>query len=451
MSLVLNVEILGEFKKLTAATQGANKQLTGLQSTAQKISSSMGRAFATIGVGLSFAVITRELEEAAKAAVEDSKSQGLLANQLKNTTNATDQQISVVEKQINALSRTASIADDELRPAYATLLRSTKSTSKAMDLLTLASDVSAGSGKGLTSVTTALSRAYQGKMTALTRLGIPMSDSIQNASDYAKEMTKLNKLQMDAANTVGPDHVEAMKKVAEQQDLVNRIAAAGIDWQKDLADAFAGSAQKAAQLDPYQRFQRAIGEVSESVGNALLPALGYLADWFVDVQPDIQRFLDGLVGALKNKEVDAAIVRMQGALGNLGFTIGTLFGSTETDQAKGFMNFWILLAGAIETVANLISGLGAPIAAAFGNTKPLENWLDTLLGGAVGLVTGKNPLAPKPAPPAPGKVSTPAQAVTININKGNVTAKEIANAVNKGAKTTGSPSISQIAVRKALK
>ncbi len=69
MSLVLNVEILGEFKKLTAATQGAQKQLTGLQATTQKISSKIGSAFATIGAGLSFAFIARELKEASKAAV----------------------------------------------------------------------------------------------------------------------------------------------------------------------------------------------------------------------------------------------------------------------------------------------------------------------------------------------------------------------------------------------
>ena len=60
MSLVLNVEILGEFKKLTAATQGAQKQLTGLQGATAKISSSIGRAFAGIGAGLSFVFITRE-------------------------------------------------------------------------------------------------------------------------------------------------------------------------------------------------------------------------------------------------------------------------------------------------------------------------------------------------------------------------------------------------------
>jgi hypothetical protein len=403
MSLVLNVEILGEFKKLTAATQGANKQLTGLQTATQKISSSMGRAFATIGAGLSFAFITRELKEAAKAAVEDAKSQGLLATALKNTTGANNLQIASVEKSIAKLSSQAAVADDELRPAFAKLARATGDVEESTKLMSLALDIAAGTGRSLDSVTTALGRAVgpDGTTGALERL-VP---AIKGASDPMGELARL----------------------------------------------FEGSAEQAAKLDPYQRFQVAIGEVSESVGNSLLPALGYLADWFVDVQPEIQRFLDGLVGALKNKNVDAAIVRMQGALGNLGFTIGTLFGSTQTDQAKGFQNFWIVLAGTIETVANLLAGLGAPIAAAFGNTKPMENFLDSLLGGAIGAVTGNNPLAPKAAPAPPGRVSTPAQAVTININKGNVTAKEIANAVNKGTKVGGAPILTGTALRQALR
>jgi len=402
MSLVLNVEILGEFKKLTAATQGANKQLSGLQSATQKISSGIGKAFAGIGVGLSFAFITRELQDAAKAAVEDAKSQGLLATALKNTTGANNSQIASVEKSISKLSRQAAIADDELRPSFAKLARATGDVEQSTKLLSLAMDIAAGTGKGLDSVTTALSRAVgpDGTTGALERL-VP---AIKGASDPMAELERL----------------------------------------------FAGSAEKAAQLDPYQRFQVAIGEVSESVGNALLPALGYLADWFVDVQPDIQRFLDGLVGALKNKEVDAAIVRMQGALGNLGFTIGTLFGSTETDQAKGFQNFWVVLAGSIELVANLLAGLGAPIAAAFGNTKPMENYLDSLLGGAQQLITGKNTFtSPRlaPAPPLTGGNVGQNLPVTININKGNVTPQEIAKAINKGTKTTGAPSIRNGAIR----
>jgi hypothetical protein len=51
----------------------------------------------------------------------------------------------------------------------------------------------------------------------------------------------------------------------------------------------------------------------------------------------------------------------------------------------------------------------------------------------------------------PGKISTPKQNVTININKGNVTAKEIANAVNKGAKVGGAPILTGTALRQALR
>jgi hypothetical protein len=271
--------------------------------------------------------------------------------------------------------------------------------------MSLALDVSAGTGKSLDTVVRALSRAVgpEGTTGALERL----APAIKGASDPLAELQR----------------------------------------------QFEGSAEKAAQLDPYQRFQVAIGEVSESVGYALLPALGSLADWFIQVQPDIQSFLDKLVGALKNPQVDASIKRMQDALGNLGFTIGTLFGSTETDQAKGFVNFWIVLSGIIETLATLLAGLGAPIAAAFGNTKPMENYLDSLLQGGLNLINPKQPQA-KGGPPLTQKEKEAAlradkRNLTININKANLTPKQLADAINKGAKITGGNNISAAALRKA--
>ena len=103
MSLVLNVEILGEFKKLTQATQGAQNSLSDMNKRAQTVSKSITRAFGAIGVGLSFRYIANELEEAAKAAVEDSKAQVLLADTLRKTVGATDSQIKSTEKYISAL------------------------------------------------------------------------------------------------------------------------------------------------------------------------------------------------------------------------------------------------------------------------------------------------------------------------------------------------------------
>jgi hypothetical protein len=163
-----------------------------------------------------------------------------------------------------------------------------------------------------------------------------------------------------------------------------------------------------------------------------------VSEWFIDVLPDIQKFGEGLVGALDDPEVKTAIQNMQTALGNLGLTIGTLFGSTQTDEAKGFMNFWIVLTGIIETLANLLSGLGAPIAAAFGNTKPMENFLDSMLNGLLGIVSKITGLrAPVVTPPANPRQSDKAQNVTINVNNGNVTAQQIANALNKANRVSG--------------
>lgn len=396
MSLVLNVEILGEFKKLTAATQGAQKQLTGLQATTAKISSGIGRAFAGIGAGLSFVVLTQELKQAAKAAVEDSKSQGLLAKALQNTTGANTKQIASVERSINRLSMQAAVADDQLRPAFAQLARATGDVEKSTKLMSLALDVSAGTGKNLDTVVRALSRAVgpDGTTGALERL----APAIKGASDPLAELERL----------------------------------------------FKGSAEAAAQLDPYQRLNVALGEVSESVGRSLQPALDSLADWFIQVQPDIEAFLSKLTAALKDPQVDKAIKNMQTALGNLGFTIGSLFGSTETDEAKGFTNFWIVLSGIVENLAKLFDGLLAPIAAVLGNTKPMENFLDNVLNSVVAIANSILGITPRtPIPGATGgrsnmPRSTGPSNVTINVNNPNMTANDIVRELNRARKADGS-------------
>jgi len=96
----------------------------------------------------------------------------------------------------------------------------------------------------------------------------------------------------------------------------------------------------------------------------------------------------------------------------------------------------------------------------FKNAFPIFNTYSNLVSGiANALVAIKGTSLPSIAPPstsAPNtgggkKGSAPKQNVTININKGNVTAKEIAKAVNKGTKTGGAPILTGTALRKALR
>ena len=68
---------------------------------------------------------------ATAAAVEDQKAQDLLANQLRTSAMATDDVIASNEDFISSLSMAKAVADDELRPAMANLVRSTGSVEAA--------------------------------------------------------------------------------------------------------------------------------------------------------------------------------------------------------------------------------------------------------------------------------------------------------------------------------
>jgi hypothetical protein len=400
MSLVLNVEILGEFKKLTSATQGANKQLAGLQGTAKKISSGIGRAFATIGVGLSFAIITRELKDAAQAAVEDQKSQGLLATALENTTGANNAQIASVEKSIKKMQLQASVADDEIRPAFAKLARATGDVEESTKLMSLALDIAAGTGKSLDAVTTALSRAVgpEGTTGALERL-VP---AIKGAKDPMAELEKL----------------------------------------------FAGSAEKAANLDPYQRMNIIFGEMQEQVGMALLPVLEKFSTWLAtpEGQAKLQEIVDGIVAIIEEGiKLVAWVDKNKNWLVPMVVAIGAV--TTAWNIATGAANAYkaaALLAGAVGAVG---AGVGAGLAGV-GAGAAVGGYMEGAARGQTARILSGDTRYSETGRLFGDAFQQPKQNVTININKGNVTPKEIADAINKGTKTSGSPSITSAALRR---
>jgi hypothetical protein len=400
MSLVLNVEILGEFKKLTSATQGANKQLAGLQGTAKKISSGIGRAFATIGVGLSFAVITRELKDAAQAAVEDQKSQGLLATALENTTGANNAQIASVEKSIKKMQLQASVADDEIRPAFAKLARATGDVEESTKLMSLALDIAAGTGKSLDAVTTALSRAVgpEGTTGALERL-VP---AIKGAKDPMAELEKL----------------------------------------------FEGSAEKAANLDPYQRMNIIFGEMQEQVGMALLPVLEKFSTWLAtpEGQAKLQEIVDGIVAIIEEGiKLVAWVDKNKNWLVPMVVAIGAV--TTAWNIATGAANAYkaaALLAGAVGAVG---AGVGAGLAGV-GAGAAVGGYMEGVARGQTSRILSGDTRYSETGRLFGDAFQQPKQDITININKGNVTPKEIADAINKGTKTTGAPSITSAALRR---
>jgi hypothetical protein len=251
-TLALNVEILGEFKKLTAATKGAEGSLAGLNKTTKAISSGMVKALGAIGVGFSLGFIKDQFEQAAKAAVEDVKSQQLLAIAMENTGKATAATVAEAEASIKAMQLQTSVADDFLRPAFQKLFIATGDVTQSNRYLQIALDTSAATGKDLDSVTQAMAKSLAGQDTALLKL-IP---SLRGVDDPLSELEK----------------------------------------------TFAGAAEAAADTDPYQRMNIIFGEMQEQVGMALLPILNEFSDWLAtpEGQAKLQEIVDGIVAIIES-------------------------------------------------------------------------------------------------------------------------------------------------------
>jgi hypothetical protein len=139
--------------------------------------------------------------DAVKAFMEDDKAAQLLATSLRNTTGATDAQIASVEKFITKTSIAAAVADDELRPAFDKLVRGTGDVTKAQDLLNLALDISAGTGKDLSAVSDALSKAFNGQLGPLKKLDPALASLIEDGATTDQVFAALGQTFKGAAST----------------------------------------------------------------------------------------------------------------------------------------------------------------------------------------------------------------------------------------------------------
>jgi hypothetical protein len=249
----LKLQLLADTAQFSTGLDKAATNTTSFTNKIDKVVATAAKAF----LGLATAVGTAAFAigvSAVKAAIEDEKAQVSLAQTLRNTTKATDQQIAATEDYIDATARATGVADDQLRPSLDRLVRSTQDVTKAQKLQQLALDIAAGTGKDLAAVTEALGKAYDGNLGALRRIGVPLSENILKTKDF------------DAA------------VIALSETFAGQAAAA--------AETFAGR---------MQRVQIAVDEAKEQIGFALLPFMEKLAKFVTD---NLVPALEGLVNGL---------------------------------------------------------------------------------------------------------------------------------------------------------
>ena len=240
----LSIPIISEFdgKGVKQAIKQF-KQLEGVGAKAQfAIKKAAIPAAAAIG-GLAFA-----LGDATKAAMEDAAAQTQLALALENSAGASAAQVKQTEDFIGAMSRATGVADDQLRPAMAALVRGTKDVQAAQDLMSLTLDISTGLQLDQTTVAEALAKAQQGNFKALRSLTPEMAALIKEGADLNTVMDVLGGTFGGAASAAAETAAGKMKilsnSVAETKESIGAALLPVIEAALPILQKFADWAQK---------------------------------------------------------------------------------------------------------------------------------------------------------------------------------------------------------------
>jgi len=297
-SRTLKLSILAETKQLADALKGSGKNVESFGDQLTDFGKKAALAFAAAGAAIG-AFAFKSVQNAAA----DESAQRKLTETLQKTTTATNAQIAAVGQYIDKTSIAIGVTDDELRPAFSRLARSTNDVQAAQDLLNLALDVSSATGKPLEAVANALGKAYDGNATSLGRLGLGIDSSTLKSGNFN-------------------------------------------DIFKQLTGTFGGFAANEAQTTEksFVRIKIAIDEAQERIGMALLPLTEKLTAFILNnAVPALNAFVGGLTGdqgvsdafsqSEKNafawgervKSVIKTVVNLKDELVVLAAIIGTIF------------------------------------------------------------------------------------------------------------------------------
>ena len=341
----LKLSILADVDDLKKKLNDADNDVNQSASNIEKFGKAAGAAFAVAAVAAAGYAVKIGID-GVKAAIEDEQAQLRLASALKSATGATDAQIKATEDFISKTQLAAGVSDTDLRGAMQRLAVSTKDTTKAQQLLTLALDVSKGTGKDLSEVSEALAKAYEGQDTKLARLGIGLSAADLKTMNFTQTTEKLSELYGGAAAR--------------------------------NAETFQG------RLD---RLKQAVDEGKESIGNALLPYIEKLVDIVVNqVVPALGKF------ASYFDPIKKAIMDNKETFQDLGNFISTYLIPILVDGLGGALKVIGVIAGGIinivadvvNAVENAVKGAVAAINAVINayNSIPLLPNVPTIGGGS---------------------------------------------------------------------
>jgi hypothetical protein len=341
--MAINIPIISSLN--TKGFDAAKKEFASLQGFGAKSGFLLQKAMVPAAGAVS--ALAGGLLLASKAAIADEQSQKLLETQLRATLGPNQALADSMADFVDQTQLATGVADDELRPALAGLVRFTGDATKAQELLTLSIDASKATGKDLAAVSTAIGRAYDGNFTSLKKLGIPLDENIIKTKDF---------------------------KAA----------------QEALTTQFGGAA--AANANTYagrlQILKIRFDEMVEGIGYRVLPMLGQLLDYvdkLIKIMDD--RGLGGVISELGGKLrrfVDPFQALEDAILRNVDQTDGLIDRFKQTgvnlvNLGSGFLNFGGKVLGVNLNLGKLKTELDKTndgLALAYANTRAYS---DTIL------------------------------------------------------------------------
>lgn len=340
-SRTLKLSILAETKDLVDGLKKAETSTQSFGDKATEFGKKAALAFAVAGTAvLAFAA------DAVKAAAQDEAAQQKLAETIKATTDATAAQVKGVEDYITQTSIAVGVTDDQLRPAFGRLVRSTKDVDEAQRLLNLALDLAVVTGKPVETVANALGKAYDGNTAALGKLGVGLDANLIKSKDNQAIIESLEK-------TYG--------RFAE------------------------GAAETAAVK--FERIRIATDEAKESIGAALLPIVERLMDYVITtVVPNLDSFINALTG--KGSLTEATKDGTDGAY-KFGEQVKKVF-STIVDLKDELLLVGKVIA-TIFVASKIAAGVQATIALIKGLTTAYAALRNTALAAAIASRFAANP------------------------------------------------------------
>jgi hypothetical protein len=280
-TLALNVEILGEFKKLTSATKGAEGSLKGLQDKVSGFSTNISRIVGALGITLGFSALIQGAKDSVEAASDLEQQFGALDSIFKGNAD----EMKLFSKEMNEIGLSSADAARQSSLIGALLkgngLTIEDTAEKTKGLVQLAGDLAATFGGPTADAVSAISSLLKGERDPIERYGVSLK-----ALDV--EAQKLE----DAKNGL----VFASEKEADINATLTLL------YQK-TTDA---QGQAARESESYAGVTGALTakftDMQAEIGQALLPVLSEFSAWLQTPEGEakLQEIVDGIVEIIEN-------------------------------------------------------------------------------------------------------------------------------------------------------